>query len=70
MNDTTCTCSRSGGRHLKGCAALKIGNKAIRSQEGRRDLRAFLGTDPALGGVSITALADRLYARGLRAPKR
>lgn len=35
----------------------------------RERLRAFLASDPRLGGVDVQQLAFRLHARGLRAPK-
>lgn len=35
----------------------------------RSRLREFLAADPHLGGVNVQQLANRLHARGLRAPK-
>lgn len=38
--------------------------------DSREAVRAFLASDPALGGVDVQKLAMRLHARGLRAPVR
>ncbi len=43
--------------------------RLMEGSTGRAELRVFLASDPSLGGVNVDQLAQRLYARGLRAPK-
>lgn len=50
-------------------AARAFLRDAERRLASRNALRDFLAADPKLGGVDVQALANRLHARGLRAPK-
>lgn len=50
-------------------AIIKRGPVLQIGADGHRALlRDFLASDPKLGGVNVQQLANRLYARGLRAP--